>query len=140
MKAKTRVSANLLSAGIGAGLTALLGLAFLTPLGSGLIHLSYELPFAFRPFTNVTEVIILYMDDDSHIKLNQTKRQRWDRTLHARTLDRLREWGARAVVFDVLFEEPTNEAQDNALIQAASKHSRVIFGGSIEPDIVGGKT
>jgi len=139
MNLKNRPGQNGRSAAIGATVTAALGLLFLTPLGSGLIHLSYELPFAFRPPASVTNVVILYLDDDSHIKLNQVKRQRWDRTLHAQTLDRLREWGAKAVVFDVLFEERTTEAQDNALIQAAARHGNVIFGGSIEPDIVGGQ-
>lgn len=123
---------------IGAALAIGLGWLLLTPLGDGLANLSYELPFVFRPNIHVEDAVILYMDDDSHLYLHQPIHQGWDRSVHARTLDRLKEWGARAVVFDVLFEESTMPEQDNALVQAVQRHGNVIVAGSIEPQIEGG--
>ena len=43
------------------------------------------------------------------------------RSLHARVIDRLHAAGAREIVYDVQFTEPTVPAQDNALINAVGR-------------------
>jgi signal transduction histidine kinase len=48
-------------------------------------------------------VLIVYLDLESHLREGQSPSGRWDRKLHAKLVRRLRESGARAVVFDVLF-------------------------------------
>ena len=56
----------------GAALSALVGLAFLIlPMGDGLTHLSYDLPFFFRSDIPVDEAVILYMDEASEERLGQ---------------------------------------------------------------------
>ena len=49
------------------------------------------------------------------------------RRLHARAIDRLRRAGARQVVYDVQFTEPTNPADDNALFDAVQRAGNVVL-------------
>ncbi|MBL9126551.1 MAG: CHASE2 domain-containing protein, partial [Verrucomicrobiales bacterium] len=53
------------------------------------------------------------------------------RGIHAALIDRLREWGARAVVFDVVFDQPqdAHPEQDRALVEAARRWTNVIVAG-----------
>src|SRR4051812_17131076 len=92
---------------VGALLGAGTGIALLyLKFGLGLIHLSYDLPFAIRPSTRPDEVMMVYMDDDSHKELNQPRNEPWSRALHAQLLDRLTADAARGVVFDIVFSDP----------------------------------
>jgi hypothetical protein len=43
------------------------------------------------------------------------------RSLHGRAIDRLREAGARAIVYDVQFSEPTRPREDLALMEAVAR-------------------
>ena len=74
----------------GAFVAVVLGwLFFVFPIGGKLKHLSYELPFLFRSDVETAGVVILYMDDESHEKLGQKYDGPWDRSLHARLIERL---------------------------------------------------
>ena len=80
----------------GGVVAAALGLLFLlTPLGARLAELSYELLFFFRRDIKPDNVAILYMDWDSHVRLGQEQFRRWDRAVHARLLNRLKEMKAQ---------------------------------------------
>jgi CHASE2 domain-containing sensor protein len=129
------------SAVIGAIGTALAGLLFLmSPLGDGLTELSYDLAFLFRHDVKPAEVVMVYMDWDSHVRLGQEQFRRWERTLHARLLDRLREMGARTVVFDIVFLPTTNSAaEDKELVRAARAHGRVVVAALVTPDVQDGQ-
>jgi CHASE2 domain-containing sensor protein/class 3 adenylate cyclase len=133
------------SALAGATFSALLGLALLVlPMGQFLTQASYDLPFLARRTAVPEEAVIIYMDDRSHAELNQPRFQAWDRSLHARLIEWLTTAGARAVVFDVLFDEPfTNTvelaARDQRLIAAARAHGRVALGAKLLPHIVQGE-
>src|SRR6185503_8118994 len=95
---------------IGAALTAALGLIFgFLHLGRGVADLSFDLPFYFRPPMDVSDVVIVYMDDESHRDLGEPANKAWHRTNHARLLDRLVECRARAVIFDVHFDVSSPE-------------------------------
>jgi len=95
----------------------------LNPLGRELKYLSYDIPFFARPQVDVSEAVIIYMDGDSYTKLNQIQeRGKWDRGLHVQLLERLKELGAKAIVFDILFDEhwvdePTLKEMDRRLQQ-----------------------
>ena len=52
------------------------------------------------------------------------------RRLHARAIDRLTRAGARAVVYDVQFTEPTTPADDNALFDAVRRAGNVVLATS----------
>lgn len=107
---------------VGALLAAGTGLALLyLQFGLGLIHLSYDLPFAFRPSTRPDEVMMVYMDDESHDKLEQPRNEPWSRALHARLLDRLTADGARGVVFDIVFSDPGKDPQTDAELARAMR-------------------
>jgi CHASE2 domain-containing sensor protein len=70
------------------------------------------------------------MDLESRTRLGQNSPQ-WDRTLHAKLIDRLTDLQAKAVVFDVVFASFTNEpAADAELVRAAKKNGRVLVGAS----------
>jgi CHASE2 domain-containing sensor protein/signal transduction histidine kinase len=49
------------------------------------------------------DIVIVAIDDESILRLGRFP---WDRTLHARMLDKLTDAGARAILYDVLFVEP----------------------------------
>src|SRR4051812_10377151 len=58
--------------------------------GSGLVNLSYDLLHILRVHNlPANEAVIIYLDEKSHLDLNQPLNAPWDRALHARMLDRL---------------------------------------------------
>ena len=72
------------------------------------------------PGRSSVPVAILAIDEPSFQQLGQG----WPfpRSLHARLIDRLREDGARAIGFDVVFADPASDpAQDAALAQAVDR-------------------
>jgi adenylate cyclase len=117
----------LLAAGIG---VLLLYLKF----GIGLIHLSYDLPYAIRPIIQPQEAAIVYLDEDSHRELNQPYNAPWDRSLHARLLDRLTADGAKAVVFDIVFSDAgPNPQTDQQLATAIHANGKVVLAADNVP-------
>ena len=106
MNLRARLVENWRSKAVTAGITAILGLACWTlPFTQELTHLSYDLPFAIRGDIRPEQAVIVYMDDDSRSRLHQPVQGPWDRALHTRLLNELSAQHARAVVFDVLFDE-----------------------------------
>jgi signal transduction histidine kinase/CHASE2 domain-containing sensor protein len=79
---------------------------------------------------NFTEdrVVIVYLDLASFLHERQNPADRWPRNFHAQLLDRLTADGARAVVFDILFDSPSeNRAADEAFAAALKNNSRAIL-------------
>jgi len=120
---------------VGALLAILAGLAFFyLRFGLGLVHLSYDLPFAIRPVVHPQEAVMVYLDDDSHRELNQPYNAPWDRSLHARLLNRLTAEGARAVVFDIVFSDAGPSAPaDAALVNALRSNKTAILAADDVP-------
>ncbi len=110
---------------------AVVGLALvLFPLGDAIRRWSYDLLFLFRGSTSPEDVVIVYMDEQSHLILEQPYDRIWDRKLHAELVDRLTGAGARMVIFDVVFDGPSSEAgDDKALAEAIARHGNVVLGG-----------
>jgi CHASE2 domain-containing sensor protein len=125
---KDHVSADRRSQFIGAAGTALLGLLlWLTPPGRGLVHLSYDLPFSLRVDTYADDAVIAYLDEAScHELLQPPSPEKWNRDLHAQFIDRMAAWKARAVVFDLPFEQASTN--DHLFLQAAAAYGRVAVG------------
>jgi len=121
---------------IGALLTTLVGLLLYGGFGLGLIYRSYDYPFGPRRSITVDEVVLIYMDDESHRELNQPFEAPWDRSLHARLLDRLTREGCRAVVFDIVFADPSqNSATDERLASAIRANGKVVLAADAVPVI-----
>src|SRR5213083_2856367 len=101
----------LVRCGVGGALTVLIGAVMLTwkTVEPKLVHPSYDLPFlprpllsrfpALRKFFQVSipsDVVLVELDDDSHVQLGQPYNASWDRAVHARLIERLTTEGARA--------------------------------------------
>ncbi len=72
-------------------------------------------------------VVIVSMDEASYKELNVPYGQPWPRALHARLVRRLKELGAKRVVFDVLFAGPgVDAAADTALAEAMGELPSVV--------------
>ena len=123
-----------LSGGIAATLTALVGLTlFLFPIGGGITRSSFDLPFALRADLTATNVAIVYMDEASHTELHQPTTAPWDRSLHAKLVEQLTAQGAKAIVFDILFTDPSaSQSADDAFARAIKKSGRVILAGNYQ--------
>lgn len=75
-------------------------------------------------------LVILELTDES---LNKVGRFPWTRTRYAKILDNLKAYGARVVMFDVLFPEPESKSADKAFLAgierfAASPDHAAILG------------
>jgi adenylate cyclase len=81
------------------------------------------------------EVAVVAIDDET---FNQLELQ-WPfpRSVHARLIDRLREDGVKAIVYDVQFTEPTTYKQDNALVEAVAHATRAGTGVVLATEEVG---
>ena len=67
-------------------------------------------------------ILIVDIDDRSLAQLGAWP---WSRETHARMVDRLSQAGARTIVYDVLFSEAGDPAQDQALGEAIKRSGRV---------------
>lgn len=117
----------------GALLTVTFGLLLLKSdfqASEKLFHLSYNLPFLHRPVITPNEVVMVYMDDDSHRELQQPYDRPWDRAVHARLVERLTADGAKAVVFDVIFSGPNSDHPDGdeRFARAIAANGHVVLG------------
>src|SRR5881296_219161 len=99
-----KITRKIAAAIFGAMLTAGLGWGLLTfTFGWPLISKSYVLLLALRGDMATRDAVIVYLDEVSFETLKQPLNAPWDRTLHARLVERLTAAGARAVVFDIIF-------------------------------------
>jgi adenylate cyclase len=117
------------------GLHRLLTLLEELKLGQALIHLSYDVPFRWRPTTQPQEVVLVYLDDASHEALGQPYNDSWDRGLYARLVDRLTAEGARAVAFDIVFSTPNtrNPQGDVEFARALKANGKTILAADYLP-------
>lgn len=115
---------------IGAGLAIGSGLLLHEfAFGRGLTQTSYDLFLIKRNDKPANEAVLVYMDEISHLRLDQPLNAAWDRALHARLIDRLSAAGARAIIFDVVFSDrnPDKPAADLLLADSIKKSGRVIL-------------
>ncbi len=109
----SRVERNVRLAAVLAGiiLAVAAGYLALSRMGGSLRYLSYDLPFLAYPDKTADEVRLVYLDklDGAHL----------DRSQQAALLDKLGEAGARAVVYDLIFDQPSEDpAVDEAFAAA----------------------
>ncbi|MAT46237.1 MAG: hypothetical protein CMO35_02265 [Verrucomicrobiaceae bacterium] len=86
---------------LGVGLSIAAGYLGLSRMGDSLRYLSYDLPFLAYPDRTAEEVCIVYLDklDGEYL----------DRSQQAALLDKLGEAGARAVIYDLLFDQSSED-------------------------------
>ncbi len=98
----------------------------LTKIGSGLVLLSYDLPFVSHRGESAKNVRIIFLDE--------LDGERLDRRVQAPLLDKLRAAGARAVVYDLIFDQPwPDKGVDTAFADAMRRFRGVDAQGQPVP-------
>ena len=113
-------------------LLSVLGFSHTSRISVGMERASYDWLFDLtrwaQPDMRDSEVVIIYMDEESHHDLNQPFNQAWDRALHAQLLDRLTDDAARLVVFDIIFSDPgPSAAKDEVFRRAIERNGKVVL-------------
>lgn len=77
------------------------------------------------PNTYYKDVRVVAIDDDTFSELNE----QWPfpRSLHAKVIDQLKAAGAKVIVMDIVFAEPTEVEEDNALINSIADAGNVVL-------------
>ncbi len=119
--------------GLTAGLAvwALVALAGTTALGRGLEAMALDAAWSLRrPAKSPVPLLVVAVDEPSFQEIGLP--WPWPRALHARLLDALRTAGARLVVCDIVFAEPTTRVNDDALAQALGRGPPTILAQALE--------
>jgi CHASE2 domain-containing sensor protein len=92
---------------------------------SSLEQRSVSARFEIRGAEPSRDLLVVAIDDATFSDL----RKQWPfpRSLHARVIDRLKAAGARAIVYDVQFTEPTRPREDVALFDAIARARGVVL-------------
>lgn len=105
--------------------------------GTTLVRSSFDAALAVRgPVSGVSAqsprwpVVLVYLDLRTFTQEGQDPSQPLDRRLHAQLVRRLTAAGARAVVFDILFEAPSADPDADAALAAAFRESGRVFLGA----------
>jgi CHASE2 domain-containing sensor protein len=99
--------------------------AHLADLLPGVQSDTVALRFQAREAKAPDDVVVVGIDDVTFSDLH--RQWPFPRRLHARAIDRLRAAGARTIVYDVQFTEPTNERDDLALYDAVRRAGNVVL-------------
>ena len=77
-------------------------------------------------------VAIVYLDLDSYLRERQNPVEPWNRALHAKLLHRLTAAKARAVVFDIIFDEAgADPAVDLELADALRANGHAVLAAEV---------
>ncbi len=111
--------AALLAAAAVSALTVLLGRnEFGRSLENAALDMAYTLRATAAEAPASTDILLVAIDEPSFQELQRP--WPWPRSLHAECVRRLREAGARLIVFDVIFAEHGDPVEDAALVQAVA--------------------
>jgi CHASE2 domain-containing sensor protein len=93
-----------------------------------------DMRFGLRKPSRPSDVVVVAIDDKTFSEL----RRQWPfpRSLHAALIRRLHSEGAKTIVYDIQFTEPTAAAQDLALYDAIAQTGRVVL-ATTEVDAAG---
>ena len=109
---------------------AMVVLSFL-PLGHSLENQTLDLFYRLRPLApQPADLLVVAIDEPSFQELKQP--WPWPRSLHAKLVNRLVAGGARLIIFDVIFADPTNPEDDQLLGDAFRAAGNVILGTTFE--------
>jgi len=115
---------------------ALLAFLILAPLsflklGKTLDNLGLDLCYRLRPISPPPPgLLIIGIDEPSFQELRQA--WPWPRRLHAALIDRLAAAGARLIIFDILFADPTTAEDDKRFAAAMHRAGNVILAETLE--------
>lgn len=95
----------------------------LSPIGTALDNLAYDFNFAIVETEVSQDVVVVAIDEPSFQELGQA--WPWPRSVHAKLLDSLFDAGARVVVLDLIFADPTTA--DAQLAESLARQGPVIL-------------
>jgi adenylate cyclase len=122
----------------GATLTVLVGEILLQPVGDGLARLSYDVPFIWTRQIVPNELVMVYLDSQIEVRLGQSTTAPLPRRFYTELLQRLTIDGARLVIFDILFRDPSpNPATDDEFAKAIQANGRVVLAGDYGTEMSG---
>src|SRR3954463_8179431 len=115
--------------------------ALVLPWGESLRLFSYELAFLLRKPVRPEGAVILYMDDDSHVKLNADTNWfgPWNRSQHTDLIQKLTPLRPKAIVFDILFDARSSPDTDARFVDAILSNGRGVTAAKVSPDVHEGK-
>ena len=117
---------------VGAVAAVVLGLiCYVEPPGveQKLTRLSFDWLLRYKTHVTPDEVVVVFEDDESHDQLHQPHEAKWDRKQHAQLLRRLKEDASGPVIFDLVFDEASTNAEDDVVFATALReHGKVILG------------
>jgi adenylate cyclase len=100
-------------------------------LGQTLDNLALDLCYRLRPTAPPPPgLLIVGIDEPSFQELRLA--WPWPRSLHATLIDRLAAAGARLIVFDILFADPTTQEDDQLLAGALHRAGNVVLAETLE--------
>ena len=100
-------------------------------VGQVLENQALDFCYRLRPSSSPPpEIVIVGIDEHSFQDLK--KAWPWPRSYHAKIIRHLKAAGARLIVFDVLFAEPSNAEDDQAFADAMREAGNVILATTIE--------
>ncbi|MGB9715753.1 MAG: CHASE2 domain-containing protein [Thermodesulfovibrionales bacterium] len=76
------------------------------------------------------DVVIVGIDEESFLNINLP--WPWPRSIHGQLIKALRSSGAKAVVMDIIFSEPSIPDEDKAMAEAIKKYGNVVLSADIE--------
>ncbi len=105
-------------------------LSFL-PLGKFLENRALDFYYQLRPFQpSAADLLVVGIDEPSFQELRRT--WPWPRSWHARLVNRLKAAGAKVVVFDIVFAEPSTPEEDREFAAALQAAGNVVLATTIE--------
>ena len=87
------------------------------------------LNYFFPSKANSDDVVVVAIDEQSFSAFD--KQWPWPREFHAALIDRLKEEGAKEIIFDVVFAEPSNDESDQAFAEAIKKAGNVTLASDL---------
>ena len=87
------------------------------------------LNYFFPSKANSDDVVVVAIDEQSFSAFD--KQWPWPREFHAALVDRLKEEGAKEIIFDVVFAEPSNNESDQAFAEAIKKAGNVTLASDL---------
>ncbi|HVI27904.1 adenylate/guanylate cyclase domain-containing protein [Hansschlegelia sp.] len=117
MIARAERAQRRLRAAAAAAIALLLGLLLASPWRAPLDAPAFDRLSTIAPPKPAADVVIVSIDEPSFAELR--RQWPWPRDRHAELIKALRGAGAKVVALDIVFSEPSTEAADAALAQAA---------------------
>lgn len=82
------------------------------------------------PGTPLEDVVIVGIDEESFLNINH--QWPWPRGIHGELIKALRSSGAKVVVMDIIFSDPSTSLEDKAMAEAIKKYGNVVLSAYIE--------